>query len=141
MWIKHIGLGAAGLVAGIAASAGTFAFIIVLGVIPRMIGKSKVAEKILTFENAIILGGIFGNLLSVFLNIRIPLGSPLLAVFGLCSGIFVGCMAVALAEILDTFPVLFRRLKLKRGLSWVILLIALGKLCGSLFYFFYGMKA
>ena len=39
MLIEHIFLGFCGLAAGLAVSAGTFAFLIVIGVIPRMIGK------------------------------------------------------------------------------------------------------
>ena len=73
MLIEHIFLGFCGLAAGLAVSAGTFAFLIVIGVIPRMIGKCNRAAETMHFENAVILGGICGNLASVFLQIRIPL--------------------------------------------------------------------
>ena len=79
MLIEHIFLGFCGLAAGLAVSAGTFAFLIVIGVIPRMIGKCNRAAETLHFENAVILGGICGNLASVFLQIRIPFGPALLA--------------------------------------------------------------
>ena len=140
MWTNHVMLTLLGLFAGVAASAGTFAFIIVVGVIPRMLGKSKRAQGTLLFENAIILGGIIGCILSVFLNLRIPLGSLLLCLYGLSAGIFVGCIAVALAEILNTFPITFRRLKLKVGLEWVMLMMALGKMSGAFYYFYKNMK-
>ncbi len=140
MWTSHILLGILGLIAGTAASAGTFAFIIIVGVIPRVVGKCKRAANTLIFENAVILGGIIGNLLSVFLDIRIPLGTLLLCVYGVCAGIFVGCIAVALAEILNTFPIMFRRFHLKMGLAWVMVMMALGKMCGSFYYFFTSMK-
>ena len=104
MLIEHIFLGFCGLAAGLAVSAGTFAFLIVIGVIPRMIGKCNRAAETLHFENAVILGGICGNLASVFLQIRIPFGPALLCVYGISAGIFVGSIAVALAEILNTFP-------------------------------------
>ena len=103
MLIEHIFLGFCGLAAGLAVSAGTFAFLIVIGVIPRMIGKCNRAAETLHFENAVILGGICGNLASVFLQIRIPFGPALLCVYGISAGIFVGSIAVALAEILNTF--------------------------------------
>ncbi len=45
---------------------GTFAFVIVIGVVPRMIGKCNRAANTLCFEQAIILGGILGNIVSVF---------------------------------------------------------------------------
>lgn len=135
MLSEHMLLGFLGLAAGVAVSAGTFAFLVVLGVIPRMIGKCNRASETIQFENAIIAGGIFGNLCSVFTNIKIPLGPLLLCIYGLSAGIFVGCMAVALAEILDTFPVTFRRIRLKTGMFWVMLAMALGKCAGSFYYF------
>ena len=135
MLIRHVFLGLCGLAAGIGVSAGTFAFLIVIGIIPRLIGKCNRAAETMHFENAIILGGIGGNLLSVFPQIRIPLGTVLLYLYGISAGIFVGCMAVALAEILNTIPILFRRTGLKVGLSWIMLAMELGKTVGSLYYF------
>lgn len=116
-------------------SAGTFAFLIVVGVIPRMIGKCNRAAETMHFENAVICGGIWGTILSVFPGISLPLGPLFLCAYGLSAGIFVGCIAVALAEILNTFPITFRRMKMKEGLSWVMLAMALGKCAGSLYYF------
>lgn len=135
MWIRHVFLGLAGLTAGAAVAGGTFAFLIMLNIIPRMIGKSKTAGRIYLYENMIVLGGIGGNLLSVFLTMRIPLGHIFLGVYGICAGFFVGCVAVALAEILKTFPVIFRRLKVKTGLWVILLFMAFGKMAGALFYF------
>lgn len=89
----------------------------------------------LWFENAIILGGIVGNLYSVFLQFTLPFGSVILALFGISAGIFVGCISVALAEILNTFPIMFRRFKIKIGLAWVLYGMALGKAIGSAYYF------
>lgn len=140
MWIKQIWMAFAALLAGSAVAAGTFAFIAVIGVVPRMVGKWKQSKRTIFFENAIILGGICGTILSVFEQLRVPFGSLLLAVAGLCIGIFVGCSAIALAEILNAFPILFRRLHLKEGLPWVILCVALGKLCGALYFFLGGMS-
>ena len=120
-------------------AAGTFAFLIVIGVIPRMIGKCNRAAETMHFENAVILGGVFGNVISIFDQIKLPLGPIFLCVFGTSAGIFVGRIAVALAEILDTFPITFRRMHLKEGLSWAMLFMALGKCAGSLFYFWRGL--
>lgn len=135
MYIKHIFLGFCGLAAGAAVSAGTFAFLIVIGVIPRMIGKCNRAAETLHFENAIICGGIFGTLMSVFPQISLPFGSLLLCAYGLSAGIFVGCIAVALAEILNTFPIMFRRMNLKQGLFWAMCAMAAGKCAGAFLYF------
>lgn len=135
MLIEHIFLGLVGLLCGFAAAAGTFAFITVIGVVPRMIGKSRTANRVLDYENAIILGGTAGNFISVFTAVPLHVGSWLLIIFGLCAGIQVGCLAVALAEILNTFPIMFRRINLKSGLPWVLIFMALGKVAGSFLYF------
>lgn len=55
--------------------------------------------------------------------------------FGLFSGIFVGCLAVSLAEVIDVIPILSRRIGLKVGMRYFLLAIAIGKLVGSLIYF------
>ncbi len=141
MWIDHLLLGLIGLAAGSAVAAGTFAFLIMLGVIPRMIGKTKTAGQILLYENMIVLGGIGGNLLSVFLDIRLPLGVVFLYIYGICAGIFVGCIAVALAEVLKSFPIMFRRVKVNEGLNYIIFFMAAGKLAGSFWYFLHQMAA
>ena len=134
MWIREVFLGFVGLASGLAVSAAVFAFVISLGIIPRFAAKSHTNSHILTYENAILLGGIFGNLLSVF-GFDLPLGMALIGVFGLSSGIYTGCLAVALAEILNTFPIMFRRMKVKVGQNWVLVAMALGKMAGA-FYFY-----
>lgn len=135
MWIKHLFLGFIGLASGVGVAAGTFAFIIVIGVVPRMIAKCNRAESTILFENMIVLGGIFGTIMSVFTDISLPVGHWLLYVYGFCAGIFVGCIAVALAEILNTFPIIFRRFQIKEGLSWIMLFMAFGKMCRSVLVF------
>ena len=60
----------------------------------------------------------------------------MLVAFGLGSGIQVGCLVMALAEIMNVFPIVFRRLQLKIGMQWVITSLAVGKALGGLWYFF-----
>ena len=135
MWIKYLFLCFCGLVSGVATAAGTFAFIMIIGVVPRLIGKCHRAAGTFLFENCIVTGASVGCVWSLFPQISIPFGWLTIWIFGLSAGIFVGCLALALAEILDTFPILFRRFRVKRGLFWMILSLAIGKMCGS-FYFF-----
>ena len=135
MWIRRLVVVLVGLFSGSAIAAGTFAFVMIIGVVPRLIGKCRRAAGTMCFENAIILGATTGCIWSVFPEIAIPFGRLMLMIFGLSSGIFVGCIAIALAEILDTFPILFRRFHIKQGLFWVILSLAIGKTCGSFYYF------
>ena len=63
------------------------------------------------------------------------IGNFLLILFGIFSGIFVGCLALAIAEMLNTIPIFARRIGFRHGLGLAILAVALGKLVGSLIYF------
>ena len=139
MWIREVFLGFVGLASGLAVSAGIFSFIVSVGVVPRIIGKSRTAGDIIVYENAVLLGGTFGNLLSLF-SLKVPLGIGLVVVYGISAGIFTGCLAVALAEILNTFPIMFRRFKIKEGLSWMLFFMALGKAVGSLYFYINHMQ-
>ena len=90
----------------------------------------------------IVLGVLTGAVFSVVdWKAQFPmvwLGHFLLGLYGISAGIFVGCISVALAEILNTFPILFRRLYMKRGLQLVMTAMALGKMTGAFYYFFFG---
>ena len=57
------------------------------------------------------------------------------AVSGLFAGMFIGCLALAIAEMLDSIPIFARRISFRHGLGGAILGMAAGKICGSLFYF------
>ena len=65
------------------------------------------------------------------------LGVLIQVLYGLFSGIFVGTLALAIAEMLDAFPIFFRRLRITGGLTWIVLSIALGKMIGSFIYFYF----
>ena len=143
MYLKSLFLILVGLCAGTGIAAGTFAFLLVIRVIPRMVQKAKLDHKVIYIENIVFRGLVFGTILSLFSwkkkLIFTLLGRSILTIFGLSAGIFVGCLAVALAEILDTFPIFFRRLHVKEGFaSMMIFVMAMGKMIGSLFFFLTG---
>lgn len=138
MWIKDVFLGFIGLASGFAVAAGVFAFVVTLGVVPRFAGKTHTSGRVLPYENAIFLGGVFGTLLSIF-QLKVPLGRILLGAFGLSAGIYTGCLAVALAEILNSFPIMFRRVHMKVGQGWVLFAMALGKMAGALYFYAHHM--
>ena len=138
---REILLGALGLMFGAATSAGSFALLATLQIVPRMAARTQTAKSVMTCETMITLGGITGCLLSLFPFLRFPGIGWLTPFLGIAVGIFVGCQAVALAEILNVFPILFRRMKLKKGLSMALAAMAAGKVAGSLFYFLYGYQA
>ena len=132
MWAEQIVLGLIGLSSGVAVAGGLFAFIVELGVVADLADRTHTAENLLLYEDSIALGGILGNALFCF---QISAGF-VLPFFGGLSGIFVGCWAMALAEILNVFPIFIRRVKLVRYIKWFIIGIALGKGFGACIAFF-----
>lgn len=134
MLAKQIILAIIGLSAGITVAGGLFAFIIGLGVVSDFADRTHTGEHILLYEDSIALGGIAGSLFLIF-EIAIPNGGFLLPVFGILAGIFVGCWSMALAEILNIFPIFIRRVKLLRCIPYIILSMAVGKGIGALIFF------
>ena len=128
-------LGILGFLCGIGVAAGVFALIASLGMVPRIAGKTSVAAYVPVLENGLIFGGIFGCVLAIFPDIPFQVGTWFLVLYGLASGLFLGCLSVALAEVLNVFPVLFRRAGLKQGLGILITAFAAGKTIGGLVYF------
>lgn len=137
MWVREVLLAIIGLSAGLIVAGGLFAFIASLGVVSDIADRTHTGSKILLYEDATTLGGILGNLIFIY---KIPIlgGMLLQIVFGLFTGIFVGCWALSLAETLNVFPIFIRRVKLVRCIPYIILGIAIGKGIGSLIYFFLG---
>ena len=131
-------LALAGLAGGLVVAGGVIAMMVGLGVITRYAGITRTAVSVRLYEDAIFLGGMFGNLLTVY-GFSCPLGQPALALLGLCSGIFVGGWIMALAEIVNIFPILARRIGFVKGMSAMVISIALGKTLGSLYHFFMRM--
>lgn len=135
MWIRSIllviyGLSAGGLIAG-----SFLAFLSMLGVIPRLAGLTKTIEYAKIYETCITLGGILGTAVFIY-RWHIPLGYPMLVIFGLFGGIFVGCLIGALAEMLKSLPIFSRRICLRSGIPYVIYAIAFGKMLGCYLQFY-----
>lgn len=133
MWINQIILAVIGLSAGMLVAGGIFGFIVSLGVVSDFADRTHTADKILLYEDSIALGAVVGNLFYTY-HIQVIESSFLLGVFGLLSGIFVGCWAMALAEILNVFPIFIRRAKLVKYIPYIILSIAIGKGVGNILY-------
>lgn len=124
-----IGLGSGGVIAG-----GVFAFITIIGIVPRFAQKTGTQKYMPIYEDAITVGGILGTS-TMFIDYSIRIGSILAALYSLCIGVFIGCLAVSLAETLDVIPVLSRRTRLEKALSVFIIVLALGKMTGSILYY------
>ena len=123
-----------GFGSGAVISGAVFAFISVIGVVPRLAQKTNTKRFIPLYEEAIMFGGILGCV-EGFFNFQLPLPGVAVAALGFCTGVFYGCLAVSLAEVLNVIPILTRRTKLGKGMFFFILAIALGKLTGSLIYY------
>lgn len=124
-----------GFGAGVGVAGGLFSFIIGLGVISDFADRTHTGDKVLLYEESVALGGILGNLMSVY-QFPIPYGAFLVPVFGLVSGIFVGCWSMALAEILNIFPIFIRRVKLLKSIPYIIVSMAFGKGIGAFIFYF-----
>lgn len=159
MFLKQLYLGVTGLSFGLLASAGVFTVLVSVGLIPRFAGKMHVARKVFALEEAVVLGTICGGFASVFseyadigsmvlagqifgtntVMVWTWVGNLFLSLFGFFAGIFVGCLALAIAEMLNSIPIFSRRIGFRHGLGVAIAATAIGKLVGSLVYFAKGI--
>lgn len=156
MFLKQGFLAVLGSSFGMFTAGGVFTVLIAVGLIPRFAGKMHVGRKVMVFEEAVIFGTLAGNFLSVFGNygklgefvlerqifgagstelIWRWIGLGIIIIYGLFAGVFVGCLALAIAEMLDTIPIFSRRIGFRHGLGIAVLAMALGKAAGSLIYF------
>lgn len=137
---------------GLLAAAGVFTVFVAVGLVPRFAGKTHTAKKVLLYEEMVVFGTLIGGAVTVFPeyfqigtyirenfaqwnNLWDILGKAFQIVYGLFSGMFIGCLALAIAEMLDSIPIFARRISFRHGIGLAILGVAAGKLCGSLFYF------
>lgn len=123
-----------GLGSGTVISGAVFAFITVVGVIPRLAQKTNTRGSIKIYEETIIIGGLFG-MLTMFFSPYLPIGRPAVVIYSAAIGVFYGCLAVSLAEVLNVIPILSRRLNLQKGIKYFITALAVGKLTGSLAFY------
>lgn len=141
-----------GISYGLLAAAGVFTVLVAVGLVPRFAGKLHTADKVVLYEEMVIFGTILGSFASIFPeygqfgafllgHFRTAAawwpfwGNVIQGIFGIFAGMFIGCLALAIAEMLDSIPIFTRRISFRHGLGLAVLSMALGKLCGSLFYF------
>ena len=130
-WIREIPLDVFGFSFGIMVAGGVFTVLFVVGLIPRFAGKTDTARYEIFYEECIIAGSVAGCLFSVF-QFPYKIGQYMqklpmwayqsltvlaLVIIGVFSGMFVGCLALAIAEMLDSIPILARRIGFRHGLG------------------------
>jgi stage V sporulation protein AB len=147
MFFQSILLWIIGISSGLMVAAGVFTVLFVVGLIPRFAGRTYTAKYELFYEECLVFGAIVGDVLSVFsvngsidFLPRLALNGFLILI-GVFIGIFVGCLAIALSEVLDGIPIFARRVRLKKGVSIAVLAVAIGKLVGAFIYFINGFYA
>lgn len=153
MLLRRIYLGILGSSFGLMTAGGVFTVLLAVGLIPRFAGRTHTGRKVMLYESMVILGTLAGNILSVFdecCKLAVPLlsdggvtetalriiGELVLGCFGLFAGIFVGSLAMAIAEMLNSIPIFARRIGFRHGLGIAVSAMALGKMVGSLYYFY-----
>lgn len=161
MFLKQIFLGICALSFGFLSSAGVFTVLASVGLIPRFAGKMHVAKKVFALEEAVIFGTLTGGFFSLFgkygeigsyvlsrelFGTMTPAvwqkaGNLVLITGGLFAGMFVGCLAFAIAEMLNSIPIFARRIGFRHGLGVAVTAAAVGKAVGSIFYFMKGFYA
>lgn len=149
---KFLILGFSGISFGLLTAAGVFTVLTAVGLVPRFVGETHSAKEVWLYEDMIIWGTILGGIYSVFAHhwnvgpwlakrfsqtaSQVIMNSSLMLV-GVFGGVFVGCLALAIAEMLDSIPIFTRRIAFRHGLGCMVLSIALGKVFGSLLFFLY----
>lgn len=115
-----------------------FAFIIAIGLLPRIIYKADVQKYVYFFESLIVIGALFGVLIIEYeWSFNIPLIINIYTFF--IAGIFTGCLAMSIAEVIDVIPVVVRRFNLYKHVTLLIVCIGLGKGIGSFIFYFFGI--
>jgi len=134
--LKHGAAVFIGFSSGMLISGAVIAFLSAIGVVTRLAQKTSTPKYMKWYESAIAIGGIFGAVHGLFrLQITaLPFRGVLVAALGLLCGIFIGVLAMSLAEVLNVIPILARRARLQQGLFYFVLAIALGKMAGALLY-------
>lgn len=142
MFLKQILLAIFTLGFGLLSSGGVFTVFVSVGLVPHFADKTHTAAYIMHYENAIVAGTILGCIFSIYAEGLSSdfgaAGNLLLGIFGIFAGMFVGCFAIAIAEMLNSIPIFFRRINLGKGAGIILLALALGKTFGSLLYFIKG---
>ena len=115
-------------------SGGIFSFIAMIGVVPRLAQKTRTTQFIKFYEEVIVFSGLWGASTIMF-TYNFTLHPIFIVVFFLCSGMFIGAMAVSITEVLDVIPIVARRTKTADALKYFMFAIGLGKGIGTIFYF------
>lgn len=134
--LRSLALIILGFGAGVVVAGGVVAFISIIGVVPLMAYRSKTGFAMMWYENAIMIGSVLGSIFSMW-QIRLPYYPIVVIILLFAFGMFIGCLIIALAEVLDVLPIINRRIHIRKAITLIIVALAIGKLIGSLCYWIY----
>ncbi len=134
MWWKYLAVIIIGFGGGFIISAGVFAFITIIGIIPRLVQYTGTGKYLKLYEDIIIIGGFLAST-AIYIDYYLPIGTILIVIYSLGIGIFVGCLSVAIAEVLDVIPIMSRREHLQPCVGTFIVTLGIGKSIGAIIFF------
>lgn len=118
---------------GLVVGSGLVSFLAIIGFIPRLAEVTHTERSLRYYESTLICGAIFAAV-EPGLPVNLSLPSGVTIIPGLFMGLFVGCLAAALAEVLNVLPVMARRVGLIAYIRMLLMSIIIGKVVGSLVY-------
>lgn len=124
-----------GFAEGLVVGTALVAFLILLDIVPRLAQLTGTYGYCKFYEALIVAGAVTGSL-AVPLNLAVSVPLFVIVTAGLFMGIFVGLLAAALTEVLNVIPVMSRRFGLDREIYLLLMALILGKITGSLLYWF-----
>lgn len=124
-----------GFAEGLVVGTALVAFLILLDIVPRLSQLTGTYGHCKVYEFLVIAGAVAGSLV-VPLNLMVPVPIFIIVIAGLFMGIFVGLLAAALTEVLNVIPIISRRLGMDRKIYLLLMALILGKITGSLLYWF-----
>lgn len=130
MVFRYVCLAVACFAGGAAIASGYFAFISLIGIFSKLAEKVKGNRHCMLIECLLIYGATLANIIYIY-NIHIPITIVGFAVLTFFGGVFTGCLVGALTEVLNVFPIISRRISLRRNIPYLIYAVAVGKMIGA----------
>jgi len=121
---------------GMAVGAAAALVIGVLGLVPQCAAVTGTRRFIPLFGWMVCLGAFAAAVFHLCGFSGAPGALPLLALFSLLAGIYLGVVLSALAEVLNIFPALSGKLKLAACIRMLVFVLAVGKVLGVAAYYF-----
>ncbi len=125
-----------GLGQGIAVGAAVALVFVVLGLVSQCASVTGTKRFVPLYGKMVCIGAGAVSFLHLLKFTGAPWALPLLVIFALFAGIYLGSILSALAEVLNIFPVISGKLKLAQNMRIMVFVLAAGKALGVAVYYF-----